>query len=504
MSVTRRSHSNDPGPVFVGATLSEKKIVKEKFFFHLFLSNRYNSAPIGQILIKGIWTCRTRRALSNDPGPVFLGATLSEKKIVKILIRKICACRPRRSLSSDAGPVSIGATLSEKKIVKEKFFFHLPDPDKKIWACRARRALSSDPSPAFVGATVSEKKIVTEKFFFPMFPLNSYNWVPIGQILIKKIWACRARRALSSDPGSASVGAIVSEKKNVTEKYFFSLFPLNRYNSVPIDLDKRIWAHRARRVLSNDPGPVFLCATLSENKIVKEKFFFPLFPLNRYNSAPIGQILIRKICACRPRRSLSNDPGPVFLDLDKKIWACRTRRALSNDSGPAFLGAILSEKKIVKEKFFFPLFLLNHYNSASIGQILIKKYGRDAKCPFQCPGRVFLGAIVSEKKIVKEKKILSKKFFFPLFPLNRYNSVPIGQILIKNIWACRARRALSSDPGSAFVGAIFSEKKIVTEKYFFPLFHLNRYNSVPIDQILIKKIWACRKRSALSNDPGPV
>ncbi|KAL2726355.1 LOW QUALITY PROTEIN: hypothetical protein V1477_017782 [Vespula maculifrons] len=164
----------------------------------------------------------------------------------------------------------------------------------------------------------------------------------------------------------------------------------------------------ARRALSNDPCSVFLGATLSEKKIVKKKFFFPLIPLNRYHSAPIGQILIRKIWPCRPRRSLSNDPGP------------------------AFVGAIVLEKKIVTEKFFFPLFPLNSYYSVPIGQIFIKKYGPvgreellpGAKSPFQWPGMVFLGAIVSENKIVKEK------FFFPLFHLNRYNSAPIGQILI--------------------------------------------------------------------------
>ncbi|KAL2726349.1 hypothetical protein V1477_017776 [Vespula maculifrons] len=66
-----------------------------------------------------------------------------------------------------------------------------------------------------------------------------------------------------------------------------------------------------------------------------------------YNSVTIGQILMRKIRACRARRALSNDPGPVFLD------------------------AILSEKKIVKEQFYFPLLPINRYNSAPIGRILI-------------------------------------------------------------------------------------------------------------------------------------
>ncbi|KAL2726330.1 LOW QUALITY PROTEIN: hypothetical protein V1477_017757 [Vespula maculifrons] len=137
------------------------------------------------------------------------------------------------------------------------------------------------------------------------------------------------------------------------------------YNSAPVGqfLIKKIWACRARRALSNDPGPVFLDATLSEKKI---------------NSAPIGQILIGKIWPCRPRRSLSSDPGPVFL------------------------GAI---KKILKKNFFSivpfePLELGSYWSDLEI-----KNMG-GAKSPFQWPGRVFLDAIVSEKKIVKEKFFL--------------------------------------------------------------------------------------------------
>ncbi|KAL2726368.1 LOW QUALITY PROTEIN: hypothetical protein V1477_017795 [Vespula maculifrons] len=398
-----------------------------------------------------------------------------------------------------------------------------------------RRSHSNDPGLVFLGDIVLEKKIVTEIYFFPLFPLNRYNSAPID--LDKKIWACRARRPLSSDPGSAFVGAIVSEKKIVTEIYFFPLFPLNRYNSVPIRqilIKEYVHVGRvepfkmtpvrfswvlhfrrtklARRAPSSDPGSAFVGSILSGKKIVKEKFFFPLFHLNRYYSAPIGRILIKKIWACSPRRSLSNGPSAKILfqwpDLDKKIWACRARRALSRDPGQAFVGAIVSEKKIVKEKFFFPLFPLNHYNSASIGQILIKKYGRvEREEPFPVtpvrllarralssdPGPAFVGAIVSEKKIVTEK------FFFPLSHLNSYNSVPIGHILIKKIWPCRARRALSNGPdldkknrgtrtrralsndsGPAFQGAILSENKIVKEKFSFPLFPLNRYNSAPI------------------------
>ncbi|KAL2745571.1 LOW QUALITY PROTEIN: hypothetical protein V1477_006426 [Vespula maculifrons] len=127
----------------------------------------------------------------------------------------------------------------------------------------------NDPGPVLLGAIVSEKKIVKEKFFFPWFPLNSYNSAPIGPICTQKIWA--ARRALSTDPVPVLLGAIFSEKKIVKEKCFFPLFPLKRYNSAPIGpiCIQKIWA--ARRVLSNDQGPVLLGAIVSEKKIVKEK-----------------------------------------------------------------------------------------------------------------------------------------------------------------------------------------------------------------------------------------
>ncbi|KAL2726328.1 LOW QUALITY PROTEIN: hypothetical protein V1477_017755 [Vespula maculifrons] len=193
MGLPRILHSNDPGPVFLGAIVSEKKIVKENFFFHLFPSNRYNSAPIVQILIKKILACRQRISHSNDPGLVFLGATVSEKKI--ILINKY-------------GPVG-----------REEPF---PVTPVRLFA---REALSSDPGPGFVGSIVSEKKIVTKKFFFPLIPLNGHNSVPI---------ACRARRALSNDLGTVFLEAILSEKKIVKEKFFFHLFPSYRYNAAPI------------------------------------------------------------------------------------------------------------------------------------------------------------------------------------------------------------------------------------------------------------------------------
>ncbi|KAL2745451.1 hypothetical protein V1477_006306 [Vespula maculifrons] len=155
--------------------------------------------------------------------------------------------------------------------------------------------------------------------------------------------------------------------------------------------------------------------------------FFSLLPLNRYKYAPIGPTQRKKY-----GRRGRDGPFPKTL---------RARRALSNDPGPVLLGAIVSEKKIVKEKCFFPLFFLNRYNSATIGTIWRKKYGRRGRDePFPVPrralrglsndpGPVLQGAAVSEKKIVKEK------CFFPLFPLNRYNSAPISPICTKKIWA---------------------------------------------------------------------
>ncbi|KAL2745307.1 LOW QUALITY PROTEIN: hypothetical protein V1477_006459 [Vespula maculifrons] len=213
---------------------------------------------------------------------------------------------------------------------------------------------------------------------------------------------------------------------------------------------------RARRSLSNDPRSVLLGAIVSDKKILKEQCFFPLFPLNCYNSAPISPICTQKICAAR--------------------------RALSNDSGPVLLGAIVSEKKIVKEKCFFPLLSLNCYSSAPIGPIWTKKIWAARRVLSNDGGPVLVGAIVPEKEIVKGK------FLFPLSPLNRYNSAPIGPICTQKIWG--ARRVLSNDPSPVLLGAIVSDKKILKEKCFFPLLSLNCYSSAPIGPIWTKKIWA--------------
>ncbi|KAL2745585.1 LOW QUALITY PROTEIN: hypothetical protein V1477_006440 [Vespula maculifrons] len=182
------------------------------------------------------------------------------------------------------------------------------------------------------------------------------------------------------------------------------------------------------------------------------------------------------------RGTLSSDSGPVLDGAAVSEKKIRARRGLSNDPGPVLLGAIVSEKKIVKEKCFFPLFHLNRYKSAPIGPIWTKKIWAARRGLPNDPSPVLLGAIVSEKKIVKEK------CFFPLFPLNRYKSAPIGPIWTKKIWA--ARRGLPNDPSPVLLGAIVSEKKIVKEKCFFPLFPLNRYKSAPIGPIWTKKIWA--------------
>ncbi|KAL2745410.1 LOW QUALITY PROTEIN: hypothetical protein V1477_006265 [Vespula maculifrons] len=153
----------------------------------------------------------------------------------------------------------------------------------------------------------------------------------------------------------------------------------------------------------------------------------------------------------------------------------RALRGLSSDSGPFAVCAIVSEKKIVKEKCFFPMFSLNRYKSAPIGPIWTKKYerrGRDEPFP------------------MTQKRIVKGKCFFPIFLSNRYNSAPIGPIWTKKIWASRALRALSSDPGPVLLGAIVSEGKIVKGKFFFPMCFLNRYNSAPIGPIWTKKIRA--------------
>ncbi|KAL2745481.1 LOW QUALITY PROTEIN: hypothetical protein V1477_006336 [Vespula maculifrons] len=144
----------------------------------------------------------------------------------------------------------------------------------------------NDPGPVLLGAIISEKK---------NFPLNRYNSAPIGPICTQKIWA--TRRALSNDPGPVHLGTIVSEKQIVKEKFFFPLFPLNRYNSAPIGpiCMQKIWA--GRDVPFKRPRSGSARYYSSGEKNCTRNIFFPLFPINRYNSAPIGPICMQKIWA---------------------------------------------------------------------------------------------------------------------------------------------------------------------------------------------------------------
>ncbi|KAL2745430.1 hypothetical protein V1477_006285 [Vespula maculifrons] len=101
-----------------------------------------------------------------------------------------------------------------------------------------------------------------------------------------------ARRALSNDPGPVLLVItrlllVRSGRKKYGRRLRDESFPMT-----PVRFSKR-----ARRALSNDPGLVLVRALVSEKKIVKEKCFFPLFPLNRYNSAPISPICTKKIWA---------------------------------------------------------------------------------------------------------------------------------------------------------------------------------------------------------------
>ncbi|KAF7409534.1 hypothetical protein HZH68_003915 [Vespula germanica] len=130
---------------------------------------------------------------------------------------------------------------------------------------------------------------------------------------------------------------------------------------------------RAQRDLANDPGPVPTGATDSEKKIVKEKFFSPMFNLTVIS----GLLLVRSRRKKYGRRG-RNEAFPVkqvrFLKIcRKKIWAQRAQRGHSNDTGLATTGVIVTEKKIVKENFSIPLFYINRYISAFIGQIWTNK-----------------------------------------------------------------------------------------------------------------------------------
>ncbi|KAF7409540.1 hypothetical protein HZH68_003921 [Vespula germanica] len=266
-----------------------------------------------------IWAYSEHRGLSNGPGPIPQAAIVSEKTIVYEGRKETFPEAPglfSRFGRKKYGPIgrkgplqwpkdpkrpfqrprarSLGAIVSEKKIVKEYVFFH---------GSGAKRPSQRPPARSH-GAVVSEKKIVKEKFFLPLIYIKRYNLCPVGQILWWKMWVYRAQKGPSSGPGPVPLGAIS-------------------------DLDEKIWAYRAQRDLSNVPPPVPLCAIVSVKKIVKENFFFPLFYINRYISAPIGQIWTKKIWAYRAQRAFS-----MAQDLDEKIWAYRALRGLSRGPGP--------------------------------------------------------------------------------------------------------------------------------------------------------------------------
>ncbi|KAF7409538.1 hypothetical protein HZH68_003919 [Vespula germanica] len=374
---------------------------------------------------------------------------------------------------------------------------------RQALSARAQRDLSNGLGPFTRGAIVSENKIVKEKFFFPLLYINRYISVPIGQIWPKKIWAYRAPRDLSNGSGAVPLDVIVSEKKLAQRDLSNGLGPVTLG-----DLDKKIWAYRAHGGLSNGPGRVPVGAIVSEKKI--------------------GQM------------------------STKKIWAYSAQRALSNGPGPVSLCSIVSEKKIVKEKFFFPLFYINRYISAPIGQIWTKKIWayraqrallsgprpvpldqiwtkkiwayREQRALSNGPGPVPLDQIWTKKIwAYREQRALSNgPGPVPLGAM----SAPVGQIWTKKIWAYRVQRGLSNGPGPVPLAAIVSEKKIgakrplqrprtrslgarvwekkIVKEYFFPCFCINRNIFAPDGQIWMKVIWAYRAQRDLSNGPRHV
>ncbi|KAF7409544.1 hypothetical protein HZH68_003925 [Vespula germanica] len=133
-------------------------------------------------------------------------------------------------------------------------------------------------------------------------PLQKRNIsAPIGQIWTKKIWAYRAQRDFSSGTGPAVKSTIVSI------------------------LTRKTWAHREQRDLSNNPATVPLGARVSEKKIVKMKFFFPLFYINRYITAPVGQIWTKKILGFRAHRDIPNGTGPAPISTMVSVRSGRKK-----------------------------------------------------------------------------------------------------------------------------------------------------------------------------------
>ncbi|KAL2745517.1 LOW QUALITY PROTEIN: hypothetical protein V1477_006372 [Vespula maculifrons] len=143
---------------------------------------------------------------------------------------------------------------------------------------RVRRALSTDPSPVLVGAIVSEKKIVKENFF-SLVPFKPSLQTVITRLLLARSVRKKYGRRGRDEPFPMTPLLLVrSGRKKYGRRGPDESFPM---------IEVRFW-WRTRRALSNDPGPVLLGTIVSEKKI---------FPLNSYNSAPIGPISTQKIWA---------------------------------------------------------------------------------------------------------------------------------------------------------------------------------------------------------------
>ncbi|KAL2745488.1 hypothetical protein V1477_006343 [Vespula maculifrons] len=113
--------------------------------------------------------------------------------------------------------------------------------------------------------------------------------------------------------------------------------------------------------------------------------------------------------------------------------------------------------------------------------------GEGATSPLNDPGLVLLGAIVSEKKILKEKSVITRLL---LVRSVRKKYARRGSDELFQTTPARAQRGLFNDPGRVLLGAIVSDKKILEKQCFLPLFPLNCYNSAPIGPMCTQKIWA--------------
>ncbi|KAF7409547.1 hypothetical protein HZH68_003928 [Vespula germanica] len=105
----------------------------------------------------------------------------------------------------------------------------------------------------------------------------------------------------------------------------------------------KIWAYSAQRVLSNGPGPVPLDAIVSEKKIVKGKFFFTFFYINRNISAPVGEICTKKIWGFRAQRGISSGTWPAAISTIVSATSGRQKyvRLVRKESFPTAPGPFL-------------------------------------------------------------------------------------------------------------------------------------------------------------------